>query len=167
MPVSGERLVTLLSTAVDQGLRGPSDLILAVPDLIQIIAPRARDHIAGAWLTHQVIIAGIDSLPEPTRSALRALYGLEHSTGGRTVLLTKTQRRERAGIAIQRSGERFKRAYERPYLTDLASELQRRIRTPEDTTFGRRTALHDASPRMAPPPPPPASSYRPRNPYAT
>ncbi len=153
----GQRLVELLREAIDQGLRGPGDVIAGAPGLIKIIAPRGTDHLTAALRTHEVIRASVDALGHPASNALRALYGLDPVPRGRTILLTATQRRAAAGEHIQRSGERWRRAYESTYLIDLATEILRRIRTGDDTTHGRPRGWAP----YAPPPPPPASHFRP------
>ncbi|SNQ48120.1 conserved hypothetical protein [Frankia canadensis] len=176
MEGEGARLVALLREAIDQGLRGPGDLIAGAPGLIDIIAPHSSDQIAGADRAHSIIRASMQALDSDARTALRALYGLDRprpkppappdrqgqrkSTPRRTVLLTATQRRAAAGRVIQRSGITWQRAYETIYLTDLAAEILRRVRTGDDTTHGRPRGWMP----YEPPPPPPAASFQPRAP---
>ncbi len=155
-------LVDLLHQMVGPGLRGPGDIIAHAPDLIGIITPHSRDPLTGATATYDVIRTAIDTLDEPARSAVLALYGLDPPPPGRRKALDNaTTRRTKAGKAIDRSGERFRRAYETIYITDLAAEIRRHLHTGDTTRPDPRVHRWPLTPTGPQTPPPPATSFRP------
>jgi hypothetical protein len=154
-------LVPLVGALYARGVPHASDLLATVEGkaLVDLLAP-AR---AGAGTVHdravsahRVVVAAVAAVGPPARHALEALLDLHPAaTPGRRLVLTLTERRERAGGFYRVSGATVARHHEEKLTLALAMELQQRRAAADRTT---RAADRR---RPAAPPPPPASAYRP------
>nr|MDT0665486.1 hypothetical protein [Micromonospora sp. DSM 115978] len=101
------------------------------------------------------IVAAVAAVGPPARHALEALLDLHPAaTPGRRLLLTLTERRDRAGGFYRVAGSTMARHHEEKLTLALAMDLHQRRQAADLTT---RAADQR---RPAQPPPPPATAYR-------
>ncbi len=144
-----------LGRLADRGVRGPEDVLDAEPHLLTLVTgpegPWAR-----ATAVYRLLLAATQALGHPRGSALRDLLALNPVPPGR-VPLTKTERREEAARHYRVEGDSFRKTHEKKLLKALAIEIDRRLRSGNDTTRGTPQGWVPFTP---PAPPPPAETFR-------
>ncbi len=145
-----------LGRLADRGARGPEDVLEAAPHLLALVtAPGGR--WARATAVYRLLHAATQALGHPRGTALRELLALNPVPPGR-VPLTKTERREKASEHYRVEGDSFRKTHEKKLLQALAMEIDRRLRSGNDTTHGKPKGW---VPFVPPAPPPPADTFRP------
>lgn len=151
-------LVPHLDALLGCGAEGPADLIAQSPVLIDRLYPVPELPLdVRAEHAYRVLVAAIGALGHPRGEALRALFNIGPTPRRGRILLTQTERREKAGVVYGLSGETIRRHYEQRLVLALALELARRTRTGHDTTHGTTGTRA----RFLAAPPPPAAHFRP------
>lgn len=148
------RLTQLIARGLyPHGIPYATDL-LATPDgcaLVDYLSPpRPGIHPTDrATQAHRTIVAAVTALGGPTAHALEALLDLHPAIRGRrAVALTRTERREKAGVAFRVGASTVQRHTEDRLAERLAVELYQRVRVGIDTTHA--TDQHRQPPALPP-----------------